>query len=278
LNEYFVYPSANQPAPTDSTAKFYDLGLFQLASNGTQSISPAGELWVEHSWTMLRRKQTPLQQTTVLYAHITEGPTASAAVAGSAFLGTTGGTVAAGSTIPVNAAKSTFTLPSAGTFLLATSFITSTGSIATATMTFGSNITALNSFQDDLSALSKANSTAYAVNLYVVTVVAGTGANNTVTISGLTNLVAGYADVIIAQVADGFTFTRGRVTTGVKALDERLARLEEMLRAEPKVFPPVYEPDGVLVRTDESKSFSKGESDMLERPPGVGARRFWGGG
>jgi len=107
LNQYFVFSSANIAAPTGQAAKFYDMGQFQLCSNGAQAATPAGELWVEHEWTLIRRKQeTPIGQQ-VLYAHVVEGPLASAAAAGSAFLGTTGGTLATGSTIPVVSTTST---------------------------------------------------------------------------------------------------------------------------------------------------------------------------
>lgn len=56
LNNYYVYPSANSIGPTTDQAKWYDLGNFQTAVNGCQA-GIIGELWVEYSFTMIRRKQ-----------------------------------------------------------------------------------------------------------------------------------------------------------------------------------------------------------------------------
>jgi len=56
LNNYFVWPSANTIAPSDDQAKFYDMANFQLGINGTQA-GLMGELWVEYSFTMIRRKK-----------------------------------------------------------------------------------------------------------------------------------------------------------------------------------------------------------------------------
>jgi len=66
LKTYFVNSSANLIAPTsDSTNnKFYDLGLFQLCTQGNASSSAEiGELYVTYSFTMIRPKQqTPAGQ------------------------------------------------------------------------------------------------------------------------------------------------------------------------------------------------------------------------
>ena len=164
LNQYFVFSSANQAAPTSQPAKFYDMGQFQLVANGCQAASPAGELWVEHEWTLIRRKQeTPIGQQ-VLYAHVIEGPLASAAAAGSAFLGTSGGTLAAGSTIPVVATSSTFSLPIAGTFVMTFSTVGSTTVVAS--FSPGANITATPTIMVDSSAAA-ANAVAAGISVQV---------------------------------------------------------------------------------------------------------------
>jgi len=56
LNNYYVYPSHGDIGPSDDQAKFYDLGKLTVASHGVQAAT-IGELWVEYSFTMIRRKQ-----------------------------------------------------------------------------------------------------------------------------------------------------------------------------------------------------------------------------
>lgn len=203
LNQYFVYSSANQAAPSNSTAKFYDLGLFQIASNGTQTASPAGELWVEHEWTLIRRKQETPQGQSSLYAHIIESPLASAGATSSYFLGSSGGTVVAGSTIPCLTTKNTFTLPVAGTFILSCTWTQSVTAVPS--LSPGGNITLLEILQDSTKSSLSCVSGGVTNITFVATVAAsGTGALNTLTITGLTNLASGSADIIIAQVSSSF--------------------------------------------------------------------------
>lgn len=57
LNNYFVYPSANSLGPGTDNAKFYDAGLFQLATSGNAVTTEIGELYVTYSFTMIRPKQ-----------------------------------------------------------------------------------------------------------------------------------------------------------------------------------------------------------------------------
>lgn len=234
LNQYFVFSSANQAAPSGQAAKFYDMGQFQLAVNGCQAATPAGELWVEHEWTLIRRKQeTPIGQQ-ALYAHIVESPAASAAAAGSAFLGTTGGSLRAGSTLPCVSTTSTFSVPVAGTYLLSTIF---NGSVAAvATLGRGSNITLSPSVIGDSSvAANSAVSSNIAVNIAVLTVAAnGTGSANLITLSGLTSLAAGTADIFITQISGGVTLALDMAKSGVNnktfaALCERFDALERSL-------------------------------------------------
>jgi len=201
LKSYFVYSSGNASAPSNSTSKFYDIGLFQLACNNTQS-GVLGELWVEYSFTMVNRKQqTPLGQN-LLAAHIVESPAASAAAAGSDFLGTSGGVLRAGSTLPTVVGKATFTLPVQGVFLVAASW--NVAVTIQPTITYGSNITALTYLADNSANENAAVQSGLTVYLAMVSVAAaGTGATNTATITGLTNLAAGTADIVIAQIPGG---------------------------------------------------------------------------
>jgi hypothetical protein len=236
LNQYFVYSSANQAAPANSTAKFYDLGLFQVACNGlavvaTQAV-PIGELWVEHEWTLIRRKQeTPIGQQ-ALYAHIVEGPAASAAAAGSAFLGTSGGVLRSGSTIPCVSTSTTISMPIAGTFLCV---FQATGSVSAGIIVnVGSNIVGQLLMNDN--ANSNRNSFVGGVATYIAIHVVsqpGTGAANLMTLSGMTSLAAGTFDCFISQISGGATFTSkpslNQITSAFDALCERFDKLERKL-------------------------------------------------
>lgn len=256
LNDYFVFSSANSEAPTglSQAGKWYDMGNFQIASNGTQSATPAGELWVEHSWTMIRRKQsTPLGQE-LLSAHWVESPAASAAAAGSAFLGTAGGILRTGSNWPGVATGSTFTLPVPGVFLIAGVF---NGSVTVApAYALGANVTALVVQTDNLNSLSTAVSGGTTVSVLTVTVgAAGTGAANTVTISGLTNLAAGKSDVFIAQMPGGIMLLK---KSSVEGIEMRLREIEKRLLSR-----ICEEPDSDF--EEKSSSSSSSSSLSLDR-------------
>jgi len=60
LNNYYVSISANAETPVTGAGKFYDIGLFQLATSGNVSSTDIiGELWVEYGFTMIHPKQAP---------------------------------------------------------------------------------------------------------------------------------------------------------------------------------------------------------------------------
>jgi hypothetical protein len=203
LNNYFVNSSGNTASPITNGAKFYDVGLFQQATAGCQT-GLVGELWVEYSFTLIRRKQQTPNGQSLLQAHIQENPSASAAAASSKFLGTTGGTLKSGSTLPTVLTASTFTLPVQGTFLITSYWSGSVAAIAS--LSYGSAISAKNLLEDDVNDNRYTFSSNRCVGLAVVTVATpGIGANNTVTISGLTSLTSGTADIFINQISDGLT-------------------------------------------------------------------------
>jgi len=278
LNQYFVFSSANVAAPSGQQAKFFDMGQFQLAVNGCQAATPAGELWVEHEWTLIRRKQeTPIGQQ-VLYAHVIEGPLASAAAAGSAFLGTSGGTLVTGSTIPVVATGSTFSLPIAGTFVMTFSTVGSTTVVAT--FTPGANITATPTIMvDSSSAAANAVAAGTSVQVAIFTVSAnGTGAANLITISGLTSLAAGKVDIFITQISGGAKLALQKSNSNeFAALCERFAKLEERMARAPIMglsLTSISEPDTPCEEIKETElessvHISKSTAEQLLRGLGL---------
>jgi len=273
-----VFSSANVAAPSGQQAKFFDIGQFQLAVNGCQAATPAGELWVEHEWTLIRRKQeTPIGQQ-ALYAHIIEGPLASGAAAGSAFLGTTGGTLVTGSTIPSVATKTTFSLPIAGTFIVMLSTVGSTTVVAT--LTPGANITATPTIAvDSSSASANAVAAGTSVQFSVFTVSAnGIGAANLLTITGLTSLAAGKVDIFITQISGGALLALQKSSSDeFAALCERFAKLEERMARAPVMglsLTTISEPDSPCEEIKEAElessvHISKSTAEQLLRGLGL---------
>jgi hypothetical protein len=199
LKNYFVYNSANQAAPANDNSKFYDLGLFQLGVQGNaSSTAEIGELYVTYQFKMIRPRmpQTQLGFQAVA-AHISESANSTASAA--APLGTSGGVLRPGSTLPSVTTNTTFTLPNAGNFLIAACFSGSTA--ATSTFTLGSNITSLNYSEDDAENNNAAASgnDSLRIGTYAVSA-SGTGANNTITIGGLSSFTAGFTDIWIVQI------------------------------------------------------------------------------
>lgn len=227
----FNLPSAGTSSgsvsyPTNSSAHDYDLGLFQIATVGQQAASTIGRLYVCYQVDLMRRKvDTPLGQS-LLSAHIVENPAATAAAAGSAFLGTSGGSLRAGSLIPCVTTGNTFTLPLVGRFVVAWGFIGS--ATAVPTFTPGSAIASVTICSDSSTAgYSTADGASKASGLLVFDVsTAGTGAANTVTIAGLTALASGKADIFITQVSSGLLASRRDDT---QPTDKRLADLERLV-------------------------------------------------
>lgn len=202
LKNYFVYSSANAAAPTGTDSKFCDVGLFQLGTQGTvDGTSEIGELYVTYSFTMIRPQQ-PVSGNQLLQAHIVESAAGTAAAAGSAFLGTTGGVLRAGSTLPCVMTSNTFTLPAAGTFFVSAVWAGSVAAVPT--FSPGTNITLIQQLEDNLANKASAVSSNITVGLWWYNVTAaGTGTANTVTITGLTSLASGTADIIISQIGSG---------------------------------------------------------------------------
>jgi len=129
LNEYFVYPSGNLPAPVNTPAKFYDMGLFQLASSGLPAAATnieIGELYVEYQFDMIRPRDVSSVGAGLLACHIREYPGATASAANP--FGSGGhGVLATGSNIQpltsVSGGFGTISWPEAGNFLVLISCI-----------------------------------------------------------------------------------------------------------------------------------------------------------
>jgi len=245
LKNYFVNPSANLIAPTtDSTNnKFYDVGLFQLATQGNASSSAEiGELYVTYSFTMIRPKQQVISPAPAnLVAHIRSNPAGTATAVGSKFLGTGGGLVRAGSTLTTVVTANTFTLPLIGNWVISSNWVgsTITGNVDLYQSALGANIVPLSLFNGGSEV--QTFTSGVAIDSFCCQVLAnGTGAANTITISGLTTMTVADADILISQIPITLTSLPPFVdhTAVDSALSNRLDRLERMLErwCSPSVF------------------------------------------
>jgi hypothetical protein len=269
MKNYYVNTSANTAAPSGDNAKFYDVGLFQLATSGNPTGgAEIGELYVTYSFTMIRPKQQTPLGSNLTSAHIVEGAAGTGAAATP--LGTTGGIVKPGSNLNTVVTKTTFTLPNPGRFVVSCVFV---GSVAAAyTLTGGANITTLVDEDDGgsggITTFSAGNSTG--CHVFDVSV-AGTGAANTVTIGGLTSFAAGASDIFISQVSSGLTFD---VSEEDKILDKRIVRLESKLAK----FAAFFENHPLSIDQDDVKVFDHVRTPLSSTELGMArtiARRFF---
>jgi len=236
LREYYVNPGANTASPaTDSTDKFFDMGLFQFATSGLPSASSVeyGELYVEFEFDMIRPKQqTPLGQS-LLASHLVESSAGSGSAA--APLGTGGGASKSGSNIPSVTSNTTFTLPVAGNFLVVCSFIDGGTTTAVPILTPGTAISKLTVWAGDGFNASTAFNAAGITTLYAAVfsvVSAGSGVNNTITITGLTGYASGSTDIWISQVPSSIiTIVDREECKEIDTLKSQVRELGAMFRA-----------------------------------------------
>jgi hypothetical protein len=143
-------------APASSDLKTYDVGMFNIASQGVTNTPVIGELWVEYDVELITPNTSPLASASSLSAKIVSGGTVSnVAIFGSVPV-LTGGL---GQFAGVTAFGSTLTFNQIGSFLIETSvtgslsaLTTTTGTAAvTAAMPFVSNGTAAAEFSNIIS-------------------------------------------------------------------------------------------------------------------------------
>jgi len=199
---HYVYPSSNDAAPVTGQAKFYDIGLFQIAVANMVGTGIIGELYVRYSFTMIRPKQ-PIPGLTNLQAHITEDPINTANQGTSDWLGTAGGAVSLGSTIPIVCDEKSFTMPLLGTYFISASWFAGSGITAGPGFTLGANIFAAPSWMNNstVNAVATYLGTASILTGFYTVAVAGTGADNTITVSGVNGLATGSVDILINMVS-----------------------------------------------------------------------------
>jgi len=225
-NNYFVSSSANVLSPVTGAAKFYDIGNFQLVTNGNASTAEIGELYVTYQFVMIRPKQqTPIGQN-LISAHF--AATASNATAAAPF--SAGGTsmvaVATGNLIPTFTAT-TCVIPSTFSGRLQINALWTTGSnniaaVPTVSASLGGTIVANYSAGGLFSTLAHflAAGTTSQIS-FVVDCVNGA----TLTFGGNTTMSAADCDIHLAQISSGLAID---IEKSIE--DERDKKVELLLK------------------------------------------------
>lgn len=247
MNNYFVYYSTNSIGPTADQAKFYDLGNFQFALANTQASTAVGELWIEYSFTMVRRKSpeslsnivsngthleiysndatevAPLGLAPFTNVDATTG--SSYTIANMASIGTyNSGTVGLN-----NAAPSVLNLPNVdGVFLIVGVWSGTATTNAGPAYTAAGGATEVSLWGPAGTGASHAflDSTFNCASAVFTTTYDGTPNSNTnsITISGQTTMTSGNADIFVCRLPDTL------VTMVLSSKEDRLDRLEKMVR------------------------------------------------
>jgi len=186
------------------TQSMYDLGTFQVITQGMQSAYTVGELWVSYDIFFTKPRINP--QTNSPYIHFTESPAASATAA--APLGTTAAVATSDSTLLgiqcLGPTKFLFYNPGYYLINAAWSGASITGN---ATFSFGSAIVAgPNILLDNAAAHIPSYGSATANLIYVIQVLTPyapfvvNSAANTITVGGLSTMVSGTLDLFITPL------------------------------------------------------------------------------
>ena len=183
--------------PPNADQRMYDLGRFQIATSGMQSVYTVGELWVSYDIILKKPRLAPTLG--VSYAHFVESPSGTAATATT--FGTTGAYLNALTTLPgflPGSTHSSVVCSIPGTYFMAVSAASGTATISSSpSFTRGANIAPVsyNWFVQNTLAYSAAFITTRAVELYNITVVTpGVGTANEITLS-VSGLSAGFTDL-----------------------------------------------------------------------------------
>jgi len=231
LNNYYVYNSVNSIGPSTDQAKFYDLASFQLACNGCQA-GIIGELWVEYSFTMIRRKSPENGAFGFTMAHIKgygDNATAASPLGLTPFTSATLGTGSTLSLINMTTALSTYgsttiglsdtvdtalNLPNATATWLVTAVWNGAAGIAgtpTLTVTGPAASSAiygpLGASDGNLYGHFLAAGTSASCSIVVNTVLTGipVSTTNLITVGGLASMTSGNYDIFICRIPSGMT-------------------------------------------------------------------------
>lgn len=226
---YFVNSSANLAVPTGDTSsnKFYDLGLFQLATQANASASAEiGELYVTYSFTMIRpRQQIPLGVNLPSSHYVGAVPTTANAFVGS--------TQKAGSNLNIIVASNVITFNQVGQFFVAYSATSTTYTNGNPVLSGCAYFVPTSSVYTANSLFSAGNaSAAYTCSFFLsVSVVGATYTMNQTIVGGL------LWDIVISQVSSGLQLVKSEedlvLEDRISLLEGRLAKFTSFFETHP---------------------------------------------
>jgi hypothetical protein len=203
-----LFIRTNNTGTSTADLRLYDLGKFQVATSGQQaSGNIIGELWVAYHVCLKKPRIDPNANARV--DHIQSSPYNSGTAA--APLGSSGGVLSSGSSLNAvsGITTSAFIIEQPGNYMIVERAYSSGADISTAaTLTFGSNITALDvqvdatAFDDtDISSVLNPSTGANAISILTCSVNAyDSGADNTITLGGLASGTGLSVDVWVYQL------------------------------------------------------------------------------
>lgn len=173
---------------------FYDLGNFQIATQGMQNgVTTVGELWVSYHIRLVKPRMTIPVFSTQVFNHSVEGVASSATVINP--FSAAGLVMANGSTLVVPSTNTSFYLTNAGSYSITIFWQNSSANItALATFTLGANLAYNNIMHGTGHACSPVGSSYMIAQLTITVNTPGNGVNNQVVINGLTGLNAANVD------------------------------------------------------------------------------------
>jgi len=193
--------------PAGADARMYDIGTFQLATVGMQSAYTVGELWVTYDVSFHKPRISPLATAGDSNVLFWQSSGSGLGLASGVYLSTASAT----STLPgIAFSSNSFLLPKSGTYLLSWGGSLSAGVITSSLgVALGANCTFSSKFligsgaaTSSFSVFSSSGQTYSGVAEVSVTS-DGTGAANTVTLSGLAGGTTGSMNFIITCLPYG---------------------------------------------------------------------------
>lgn len=193
-SSYAAGTASGLTAPFVGDQRLYDLGLFQIATQGQQATNLVGQIWVSYCFKFMIGRRNPYNSMLHIYS-----PT-NIATAAAPLLGCT---VSPGSTITTVLTNTTFTLPTTGRFLVSASWLglTITGS---PTLIFGTNIinkTCFNNYGDGSAPCFNNSNRGVVMQVFYV-LANGTSTANTITVTGLPTMTDARVDIYVTRVPE----------------------------------------------------------------------------
>jgi len=272
LNNYYVNYAPNQLAPNATPAKFYDMGNFQTLVSGTQA-GLIGELWIEYSFTLIRRLQHP-------------GAISGAAAHWSSIAATTannfaGAVLQAGNTLGgVVLTTNTITWPAgvAGTYFVQLNVAGATSAsalgAASATVT-GFNILSQSAVRDATNQVNSLAGTTTSPAMTSLTVTVSSSGGNFV-FSPSTIVGTGTMDLFIFSLPSTILTDRDPAhaelvsfTQRVDEQDRKIAELIKLLRSRPGIDSELSDDERYVNTQSSSSSSSRASSDLSKSTLGL---------